>query len=108
MSREPFDAVATPAPAPANFVTGNALPVTRGRPARHARNAERVAAYRKSHARLDFVTSERIADTVASLAEQFDCSKNEVMNSLIRFALTNRDWRKQGLWGMNKPEGEQP
>jgi hypothetical protein len=107
MSREALDGPTVPGADEAQFISGNQQPVTKGRRRVHSTPAARVAAFRASHKRLDFVTNERVATTIASLAEQFDCSKNDVMNSLVRYALTNRNWRQQGLWGMGKQEGEQ-
>ncbi len=60
-------------------------------------NAQRVAKYRSQHARLDVAVSPAIGQSIADLSLQFEASKNEVVNSLLRWALTNRDWKKQGL-----------
>lgn len=100
MSREPFDAANTSGAPDAQNVTGNAFPVTARRT-----SAQRVAAFRAARARFDVTTSKRIGDTVHSLAAQFDTSDNAVINSLIRSALTNRNWRQQGLWGGSKTGG---
>ena len=72
-------------------VTGNARP---------ASDSERVAKFRSQHARLDVPISLAIGATIEDLASQYGCSKAVVVRSLLRFALTNRDWRSQGLlWG---------
>jgi len=76
----------------AGFVTGNVS--ARRRP---ASDSQRVAKFRSKHARLDFPVSLPIGQTLHELALQFDCSKAVVVRSLLRFALTNRDWKKQGL-----------
>lgn len=99
MSREPFDAPTALAAHDAQNVTGNAYPVTTRRT-----SAQRVAAFRAARARFDVTTSKRIGDTVHSLAAQFDTSDNAVIKSLLRFALTNRNWRQQGLYG-DKQQG---
>lgn len=98
MSREPFDAPTALACDDAQNVSGNALPET-------GKN-KRLAAYRATHARLDVATTPRIADTIASLATDLGASRNEVVNSLLRFALTNRNWRQQGLWGAAQTKSE--
>lgn len=102
MSREPFDAPTALASDDAQNVPGNAFPGT----AKKARKADRKAAYRATHARLDVATTPRIADTIASLATDLGASRNEVVNSLLRFALTNRNWRQQGLWGAAQTKSE--
>lgn len=76
-------------------VTGNV-----DRVKRVASDSQRVAKFRSKHARLDVPVSLPIGQTVDELASYFDCSKAVVVRSLLRFALTNRDWKKQGLlWG---------
>jgi predicted ATPase len=65
-------------------------------------NAQRVARYREKHARLDLSISADIAQTVAEISEALDCSKNELLNSMVRFALTNRNWRLVGLYGRRR------
>jgi hypothetical protein len=40
-----------------------------------------------------------VAETIREIAEALDASGNEVVNSLIRFALTNRNWKQLGLMG---------
>lgn len=104
MSRESFDATAVPAIEAPQNVSGNAQPAAKpakGRKRRHATDAARVAAFRAARTRFDFVTSNRVGETINSLATQFDCSSNQVLNSLVRYALTNRNFKQVGLWGMN-------
>ena len=36
------------------------------------------------------------------IAAELDCSKNELMQSLVRFALTNRNWKQVGLYGSRR------
>ena len=59
--------------------------------------AERVAAHREKYARLDVSIQVHTADTIDELAEQFGTSRALVVRSLLRFALTNRNWKTQGL-----------
>jgi hypothetical protein len=70
-----------------------------GRPAVHANAAARVRAHRANKARIDYTDKPEIAQTIAEIADQLGCSRNEVMQSLTRFALTNRNWKQVGLYG---------
>ncbi len=76
---------------------GNGM--TLGRPAVHASAAARKRSYREKVARLDVAIKPEIADTLTQIAADLDCTKNELLNSLIRFALTNRNWKQVGLYG---------
>lgn len=58
-------------------------------------NAERQAAFRAK--RLTVYTGERMATTIASLANEFDLTRDEVTQHLLRFALCNRNWKKTGF-----------
>lgn len=60
-------------------------------------NAARVAAHRSQHVRFDVSVLPRTGDAVDELASQFDTSRAVVVRSLLRFALTNRNWKVQGL-----------
>jgi hypothetical protein len=73
-----------------------------GRPAIHRNAAARQAAYRARKARLDVAIKPEIADTIGEIAQALDASRNEVVNSLIRFALTNRNWKQLGLYGARR------
>jgi hypothetical protein len=86
--------MSTPEPPP-DFVT--ASPV--GRPKLHASGAARTSAYRRRNVRLDVTLTPAIADTLASIASDLDCSRNALLASMVRFALTNRNWRQIGLFG---------
>lgn len=70
-----------------------------GRPAIHADAAAKVRAHRAKVARLDVSIKPEIADTIADIASELGCSRNDVVNSLIRFGLTNRNWKQVGLYG---------
>lgn len=74
----------------------------RGRPAKHSNAAARKAAYRADKARIDFTDKPAIAATIDEIAAELDCSKNELMQSFVRFALTNRNWRQVGLYGARR------
>lgn len=59
--------------------------------------ALRVVKHRSRHVRLDVSISLRTGASIDGLAFQFDCSRSEVVRSLLRWALSNRDWKTQGL-----------
>lgn len=58
-------------------------------------NAERQAAFRAKRIALE--AGNRMANTIASLAEEFDLTKDEVIQHLLRFALCNRNWKQTGF-----------
>lgn len=58
-------------------------------------NAERQAAFRAKRIALD--AGERMTNTINELAEQFDLTKDEVIQHLLRFALCNRNWKQTGF-----------
>ena len=71
----------------------------KGRRPVHASAAARKAAYRAEKKRIDYTDKPAIAATLEEIAAELDCSKNELMQSLVRFALTNRNWKQVGLYG---------
>lgn len=58
-------------------------------------NAERQANFRAKRVALE--TGERMANTIANLAAEFDLTKDEVIQHLLRFALCNRNWKQTGF-----------
>ncbi len=60
-------------------------------------NAARVAKHRATHARLDVSVPLNLSDTIDEIAEMYGTSRAVVLRSMIRFALTNRDWKRLGL-----------
>jgi hypothetical protein len=73
--------------------------VRSGRRLVHGSTAARVKAHRASKARLDVLVKPEIAATLDDLAQALDCSKNELINSMLRVALTNRNWKQLGVYG---------
>lgn len=57
----------------------------------------RVADHRSRYVRLDVSLPPRTGAVIDSLASAYDCSRAEVVRSLLRWALANRDWKTQGL-----------
>lgn len=72
----------------------------RGRPAKEGAktNAQRQAEWRARHRPVDLGAV--MSRTVQELAESFDLDQGEVIRELVRFALTNKDWRKLGFSGI--------
>ena len=78
------------------------------RPQIHKTPAERQAAYRARTKPVNLTN--RQAETVDEIAAQLDTSRNEIVHSMIQFALMNRNWKQLGLFGTrswNSPGSEQ-
>jgi hypothetical protein len=78
-------------------VPGNEI--RRGRPPVHAHAAARKAAYRANLARVDFTDKPEVVAKLKETAEQLDCSVNDLLRSMVRFAQCNRNWKQVGLYG---------
>ena len=76
-----------------DFVTG------RGRPRVHASDSVRVKNFRSTKVRIEVALPPDTGARLSEIASSLDCSRNELLLSLVKFALTNRDWRRLGLWG---------
>lgn len=74
----------------------------KGRPAVHASAAARKAAYRAERARVDYTDSTAIVSKLRETAEALDCSVNELLQSMVRFAECNRNWKQVGLYGARR------
>jgi len=72
------------------------------RPKIYANAAERQAAYRENNARVDLVIPKDLNATLDEIAGQLDLTKNSLVNAMIRFALTNRNWKTQGAAWVKK------
>lgn len=64
--------------------------------------SERNAEFRATVRRLDVAVNPALYETLEKLAGHFGVSKNEVVNSLIRSALTQSDIFKTGLYQYKK------
>lgn len=93
-------AVAVVAHGAADGCTGNEK--RKGRPPVHASGAARKAAYRAAKARVDYTDAPHIIDKLRETAAQLDCSVNELLQSMVRFAETNRNWKRVGLYGSRR------
>lgn len=80
--------------------TGNET--RKGRPAKHVSAAARKAAYRAEKARVDFTDKPEIVAKLRETAEALDCSVNELLQSMVRFAECNRNWKQVGLYGARR------
>lgn len=74
--------------------------VRTGRPAIHANSAARKRAHRAAHARIEFTDDPKIKATIAGIANELGCAPADVLRSMARFALTNRNWKQVGLYGV--------
>lgn len=79
-----------------------------GRPKKYATAAERQAAYRASYALKSVRLIPETAATIEELAKMLDVPETEVLNSLINFALLNRNWHTLGLFGKRLPRKSNP
>ena len=78
-------------------LTGNEK--RKGRRPVHASDAARKASYRAQKARVDFTDKPEIIAKLRETAAQLDCSVNELLQSMVRFAECNRNWKQVGLYG---------
>jgi len=67
------------------------------RPRKYASDAERQAAYRARAAEVCVRLEPKTMATLDSIADEIGYSRNELMQSMVKFGLTNRDWRNEGL-----------
>ncbi len=79
-----------------------------GRPRKYASDAEKLAAYRDRWAVKSFRFEKETANTIERLAQELDTSESEVINSLVKFALLNRNWFTLGLFGKRLPRAPNP
>lgn len=85
----------------AKNVTGNPLDSSAAVAITGNVGRSRVARHRAKHARLDVSIPPNILETVDAIAEFAHTDRASVVRCLLRYALTNRDWKAQGLfWGL--------
>jgi hypothetical protein len=73
-----------------------------GRPKTYENAAERQAAFRANNRRVDLVVPNELGETLDALSVQLDITKNSLVNAMIRFALTNHNWKSGGVWVTKK------
>lgn len=70
-----------------------------GRPRKYADDAARQAAYRERYAVIETRVEKETAETLQKIADYLDVPRTEVIASLLKFALLNRNWLQLGLFG---------
>ena len=78
------------------------------RPKKYATPAEKQAAYRDRWAIKTIRLEKTTGDTIERLSAEFDASESEVVDSLVKFALLNRNWFTLGLFGRRLPRVPNP
>lgn len=74
-----------------------------GRPRKYSNDAERQRAYRSRYVLVEARVIPETAATLDKLAKVLDVPRTEVLNSLINYALLNRNWFTLGLFGKRLP-----
>lgn len=73
------------------------------RPKIHEDAKARKASYLAGRDRFDLTTNKVVGDSIRELAAMYGATNNEVINDLLRYALTNRNWKQSGLlWSAHK------
>lgn len=73
-----------------------------GRPKTYENAAERQAAFRANNRRVDLVVSNELGETLDQLSAHLDITKNSLVTAMLRFALTNHNWKAGGVWVTKK------
>lgn len=81
----------------AKNVTGNPLDSSAAGAITGNVGRSRVARHRAKHARLDVSMPPNILATIDEIAELARADRASVVRCMLRYALTNRDWKAQGL-----------
>lgn len=79
-----------------------------GRPRKYANAAEKQAAYRARYAVVEARLVPETVETLDRIAEALDAPRTEVVNSMINYALLNRNWFTLGLFGKRLPYHKNP
>lgn len=74
-----------------------------GRKRIYENDADRLAAYRARNARLDLTVDPELSDTLEQLSIRFGVSKNEFCVAVLKFGLTNRNWKALGMTHQKAP-----
>lgn len=77
-----------------------------GRPRKYADDAARQAAYRDRYAVIDARLERETVETLDKIAKYLDVPRTEVIASLLKFALLNRNWLQLGLFGKRLPHAQ--
>lgn len=76
-----------------------------GRPRLHASDSQRVGEFLSTKVRIEVLLPPETGVRLSEIASALDCSRNALLVSAVKFALTNRDWRRLGLWGEKQDVG---
>lgn len=77
-----------------------------GRPRKHESAAARQAAYRARNEGIVTWRLGSVAATVSEIAKAVDLPANELAHQMLKFALANRDWRQQPMFGRALPNAQ--
>jgi hypothetical protein len=69
------------------------------RPRQYATAADKQAAYRQRWATRSIRLEKETDETIKRVATAYDVTPNEVIASMLKFALLNRNWMQVGLFG---------
>ncbi len=72
------------------------------RPKIYSDAAERQAAFRVNNRRIDLVVHNELGETLDTISDTLGITKNSLVTAMIRFALTNHDWKRSGVWVTKK------
>lgn len=78
------------------------------RPRKYATDADKAKAFRERYRVMSIRFEPETAETIDKLGEAFEGSQSEVVNSLVKFALLNRNWFTMGLFGKRLPRAPNP
>ena len=67
------------------------------RPRKYANDAEKQAAFRAAHPEIKIYPEPDLFASIDSVAGVLNLPRTEVVISMLKFALTNRDWKRLGL-----------
>lgn len=73
-----------------------------GRPKTYENAADRQAAFRANNRRIDLVVPKDLGETLDDVSTVLGITKNSLVTAMVRFALTNHNWKKSGVWVTKK------
>lgn len=74
-----------------------------GRPRKYANDAEKQAAFRERYATLSVRVEPVTKASIERLAKEQGWPVSEYVNSMLKFALLNRNWQTLGFFGKPLP-----
>lgn len=75
-----------------------------GRPRKYANDAEKQAAFRARYPSISVRVEPHIKESIERLAESQGWPVSEYVNSMLKFALLNRNWSTLGFFGKQMPK----